>query len=384
MGANGPVSGPVGVNRLPGAPATAPVLIQPAQGGILTKTAPPQQEQDPNLRDQVYTPGGDPRLQGAQNATDAAAGRVQNGAGYGQMANAAGQRYRSLFGSGQVGSRNVNTQVQGGPAVNAVDGGRYLSEQDQALASLGGPNRTELAKQALADFDSGNAEGLHQRFRTVGQNAARLGRLGMGDTGKEVYDVGRAYEQDRMRYANELARSVAEGDISDRFRRVDATSGLRSQEAGIGSGLRGEARGERDYFTGLGERNVGRALDDRDYQTNLDIGNQDRAFDRARTGESFGADEAGRELDDRYRRLSSAAGYETDIFNQGRANRDEFRTERGRQDSLGQLGVENRIRERELGNNEMEQRFRQALMRYGMGQEGIPRLDELLMQYGGG
>lgn len=289
----------------------APVPIRPAApGSIITRTAQPpaQPQQDPNLRSDVYTPGGDPRLQGAQSATDAAASATQTGPSFNDMQ----QRFRP------------------------TENGRYSSEQDEALAALGGPNRTELAQQALADFDEANAEGLHQRFRTVGQNAARLGRLGMGDTGKDVLNVGRDYERDRLRYSNELARSVAEGDIGDRFRRVDVTSGLRGQESDIDARLRSEGR-----------------------------------------------EIAGTELDDRYRRLGAAAGYESDVFNQGRANRDEFRTERGRQDDLAQRGMDNRVRERELGNNEMDQRFRQALARFAMGQEGIPRLDELLQQYGG-
>lgn len=292
-------------------PTRPPAPIRPAApGSTITTTAQPQTPPVPsgNLRSDVYTPGGDPRLGGAQNATDAAASATQTGPGYNDMA----QRFRP------------------------VETGRYSDEQDQALAALGGPNRTELARQALADFDETDAENRHNRFRQIGQNAARLGRLGMGDTGKEVIDQGRIFEADRARYANELARGVAEGDISDRFRRVDVTSGLRGQESDIDARLRGEGR-----------------------------------------------EIAGTELDDRYRRLGAAAGYETDIFNQGRANRDEFRAERGRQDDLAQRGMDNRVRERELGNSEMDQRFRQALARFAMGQEGIPRLDELLQQYGG-
>lgn len=292
----------------------APAPIRPAApGSMITTTAQnfPPPQQSGGLRDQVYTPGGDPRLQGAQNATDAAASAVQNGP-------------------------NFSTMAQGFTPTETGRAAQYASAQDDALAALGGPSRTDAALTALDDFDKRGAEALQQRFRSIGQNAARLGRLGMGDTGQEVVDAGRRFEQDRQMARNDLIRSVLEGDINDRFRRVDATSGLRRGESDIDARLRGEGR-----------------------------------------------DVAGTELDDRYRRLGASAGYETDIFNQGRANRDEFRTERGRQDSLGQLGVENRIRERELGNNEMDQRFRQALARYGIGQEGIPRLDELLMQYGG-
>lgn len=403
-----------------------------------------------DMRGDIYTPGGDQRLQGAQNATDQAASNITSGPNYSQMAQQNMQRYRGLFGSGQVQGqqlnpnvqgrqvntqvgfqgvnpnaqfRGVNTNVQGGPSVAARESGRYLNEQDQALSSLGGPNRTELARQALADFDQANEEGLRERYRTVGQRAAQFGRLGMGDTGRQAIDVGRQFEQDRMRYANELARSVAEGDISDRFRRVDVTSGLRRGESGIESGLRGEERGERDYFTGLGERNVGRAMDERDaglfaeernigrqigerntamglgernvgrafadreYGTGLDernfgraqdernfgVGlderNQARDFERMLQSANLGGRDAGVDLNDRYDRFGAAGSLEDRIFDQGISNRNEYRGERGYQTGRAQQDLENRIRQRELENAEFEQRLRQSIAQsmYGRG-----------------
>lgn len=356
-----PSGGPLGAARQTMTTARAQVMprLRPLAGGVQQRTQPTVGDPNDNgaMAGQVFTPGGDPRLQGAQGATDAASQRVQQGAGYGSMAQGAYGRYRPLMGSGQVQGRFARTQVAGGPGVNAQESGRYLQQQDDALNSLGGPSRTELARQALADFDSGNAEGLQQRYRQVGQNAARLGRLGMGDTGKEAIDVGRAYEQDRMRYANELARSVAEGDIGDRFRRVDAVSGLRRGESGIESGLRGEARGERDYFTGLDERNVSRGLADRDYMTGLDERNVDRDFDRTRTALDASFGEAGQEMGDRYRRLDAAQGYEGDVFRQGQQNRDEFRGERGYQDARSDRRFDDLIRRRGMENDEQQQAF---------------------------
>lgn len=320
---------------MPQVPGAAP-MVQPSGVKPLTETAqnlggvqPQAPGADPNLRSQVFTPGADPRLSGAQGATDAAAAAIQTAPQFSAASQNATQRYRSLL-------------------PTPTDPGKYVAQQDQAVANLGGPNRTDLAKRALADFDTANAEGLKERYRTVGQNAARLGRLGMGDTGKEVVNVGRQYEQDRMLKANELARSVAEGDIGDRYRTLDSVSGLRGRESGIASGLRGEDL-------------------DR-YKTSADLGYRDASSDTA----------------DRYGRYDNAQSLEDLINTEGQSNRNEYRTERGYQGQQDQQTLENRIKERELGNSEMDQRLRQAIAQSYAGNQGAPSLDELLAMYGGG
>lgn len=294
----------------PGNPGMTPVAPPPPVTTTNTGYPAPIDDGGPdmtnNLRGSVFTPGDDPRLAGAQGRSDSAADAVMGGRGFTDLASGAEGRYRSLFG-------------------DASDGGRYLSAQDEALASLGGPNRTELAKQALADFDASSAEGLKDRFRAVGQNAAKFGRIGMGETGKSMIDVGRLHEQDRMRYSNELARSVAEGDISDRFRRVDATSGLRGQESGIEAGLR------------------------------------DENFARTRSAVDLGGRDADREIADRYDRYNTATDLEGKVFGQGASNRDEYRVERGYQQGAAQDSLDNRIRERGLQNSEREQRLARAI-----------------------
>ncbi len=306
---------------------------QQRRGDRQTAANPPIPDPNGSLRGDIYTPGNDPRLTGAQGATDAAGNAIQTGPGFSEMAQGNEGRYRQVFGSGQV---------QGGPRVAATDAGRYLSEQDQAVAGLGGPNRTELAKTALADFDTQDLENRQKAYRKLTQNAAGGGRLGLGDEARKVLDTERLFNQDRMRFQNELARDVSEGDIEDRFRRVGATSGLRRGEADIGSGLRGEERTERGYSTGLGERNV------------------EREFDRGRAVADYGGRDAEEDLADRYSRYDAAGNLEDRIYGQGQSNRGEYRTERGRQDVLAQQTLENRIRQREMERLEMESRARIA------------------------
>ena len=304
---------------------------------------------DSDLRSQIYTPGEDPRLQGAQAGTDAAM-KGLGGPGYADLAAGGEGRYRKLLGTGAV---------AGGPDVEAVDGGRYLEDQDAALAGLGGPSRTALAQQALKDFEAQGEKGLAQRFRKVGQNAAKFGRIGSGMVTTELGDLQSDYETNLMSKRNELARDVSEGDIGDRFRRVDATSNLRRGESGIESGLRGESRLERGY------------------DTDIAIGNEDRAFDRNRSAFDLGGRDATQTINDRYNQFDAAGSLEDRVYGQGQGNRSEFRGERARQDQLGRQSIDDRIRQRELENAEKRERAIRANMLMQAGGR-TPSLDELL------
>lgn len=316
---------------------------RPPLGTPPAPTTPPPQDAPQGMRAEVYTPGNDPRLTGAQTATDAAAGAVQTGPTFSTMAQGGEGRYRSLFGTGAV---------AGGPNVDAVESARtqrYGTAQDDALAGLGGPNRTELAKAALSDFDAQDAESRKNSYRALTQNAAGAGRLGMMDEARNVLDTERRFDQDRMRFANDLARSVAEGDISDRFRRVETTAGLRGQESDLDAQLRGERRIERGY------------------DTDLDIGNQDRGFQRLTAATGLAGRDASADIADRYDRYNTAGSLEDRVFGQGQSNRGEFRQERGRMDDQAQQTIENRIRQRQLEMEEQDAAFRRALAQSQVG-----------------
>lgn len=364
---------------------------------------------DNNVRGAFFAPGSDPRLTAAQGRSDAAGAAISGAPDYATASGQASDRYRSLFGTGQIGFQPMNTDVRyrgidpnvrGGPNVDANDPGRYLNEQDNAVSSLGGPSRTELAKQALKDLDTQGAVDLQNRFRKVGQTAAKFGKIGMGDVNAELGSIQGDYERDRLAKENELARSVAEGDISDRFRRVDAVSGLRGQESGIASGLRGEQRTERDYDTNLDTENLGRQMDERDLETALeennlgrriserDAGlglserNADRAFDRTNAAADLGSRDATLGQSDRLARASSLGTLEDRISGEGANNRDELRTERDFQQGAAQESLDNRIRERGLSNSEREQRLSRAIALMQAG--GNLSLEQAMAMVGGG
>jgi hypothetical protein len=281
----------------------APIVEPPNPAGAID---PGVQEFDANLRSSVFTPGDDPRLKAAQGDLDAASRNVQSGAGYGELQQGAESRYRKLL------------------APNAVASGD--------MGAL--PNRTELAKQAFADFDKQGEAGLQQRFRAVGQKAAALGRIGAGMTTNDLTDVFSQHERDRLLKQNELARGVAEGDISDRFRKVE-------------------------FDTGLNERNA------------------DRGYNAQRDAIDYGGRDADRAIGDRYNRLDAASSLEGRLFDQGARNRDEFRAERGRQDTQSQMSLENRIREREMQERTKSTELARALALMQAGGR-TPTLDSLL------
>lgn len=441
-----PVPKPPATSPAGGLPVQTPTMTPvPHNGGVINEGpefAPPidpgAPTMDNNLRGSTFTPGGDPRLTAAQSATDKLFGAVTGGQSYSTMAGANADRYRSIYGNGQVGFspvqtdaryraintnapfRSINTNVAAGPSVDPMETdrvARYGSAQDDALDSLNGPSRTELAKQKLKDFDAVSDEQRFKEERSLGQNLSKFGRSGMGANADAFGEITRKIAGDRGRLENELAASVAEGDINDRFRRIDATSGLRGQEEGIASGRRGESRTERDYTTGLGERNVargtaerdaelgatergiGRQQDERDLESAIEsanIGrrvnerdaglgvserNQDRAFDRTNATLDAAGRDASQDIQGQYDRLNAGTTLEDKIFNQGGSNRAEMRSERGYQQDAAQQSLDNRIRERGIQAQEKKDRLARAVALMDQG-DGIS-LEEALRLTGG-
>lgn len=270
-------------NTMRRAKTALPRPVSPvAPGNTITTMAQPTPGGDPNLRDQVFTPGTDPRLQSAQGATDAAAAGVQGAPSITDETTNLYGRYRSLLGGGQT--------------------------------------RFDAAKGVLQNLDENQGLARQQGIRQIGQAAAALGRTGAGMTTNDLTGLETSLNREREQNLRQLAADTTEGDINDRFRTLDA--GYQGAVANNG---------------------------------------------------------------DRYRRLGAAQDYENNVYGQGAANRNEFRTERGRQDQLAQQGIDNRIRERQLGNDEMDQRLRRALGLASVGNQGTPSLDDILrMQaYGG-
>ena len=97
------------------------------------------------------------------------------------------------------------------------------------------------------------------------------------------------------------------------------------------------------------------------------FGSQDRSFDRTNAAVSAGGRDAGADIADRYNRFGAAGNLEDRVFGEGQANRGEFRGERGYQNQQAQQTLENRLRQRQLENDEQEAAFRRAYAQQNAG-----------------
>jgi hypothetical protein len=292
---NPAVQDPTGHAPVPTGTAPAnptPMAFRPLSPLLTTPvtSVPPVNPVGSNLRGDVYTPGGDPRLTGAQSRTDAAATAVA-GQNRGTMQTANEDRYRSIYGTGQVSGT--------------------MDELN------GAPDRTALAKQTLADFMKQQQEQQFGEERNLGRNIAKFGRTGMQANADNYGDILRRAQSDREAKANALASSVAEGDINDRFRKVEMN-------------------------TGLAERNA------------------DRGFQRGQAAVTSATNQTDRGIGDQYDQLNAATSLEDRIFGQGQSNRNEYRTERDYQAKDAQQTIENRLKEIEAQNALADLRLRRS------------------------
>ncbi len=230
--------------------------------------------------------------------------------------------------------------VTAGPAFNPTDSDRfanYSGRLDGAVNELTtGPNRTAMAMTALQDFDTAGQPQLEAGYRRVGQLASKFGRIGSGMTTNDLTGLSATYQRDRGLMARGLARDVAEGDINDRFRRVDSLNGLRLGEEGIQSNRRGEMRTDRGYNTGV------------------DQWNQGALFDRQRAGNDYTSD------------------YEDRLYNQNRAGANDLRGERDYQTNRSDKAQEDQIRQRTMEESLLNSSFGRASDRLNAGSSGNP------------
>jgi hypothetical protein len=150
----------------------------------------------------------------------------------------------------------------------------------QQVTPGAGPNRIDMMKQAMADYDAQDAERRAGGIQQIGQKAAALGRIGAGMTTGDLAGFGRQVEGDRSRVQNELLRGAVDADVTDQRMNRD------------------ELRGERDYQVGR-EQN---AFDRR----------RQRVFDdEALTGNEFNRDLS--RLQAGYQGDGAVAGMEYDM-----------------------------------------------------------------------
>lgn len=232
-------------------------------------------------------------------------------------------------------------RIQGGPAIGADVTDRERASYgrlDSSLDDLGEIDRVGQVRSLFDAFQRENAEETGEAIRGAGQSAARLGRLGMGGTARDIREIERRSQGDLQ---NTLARLVADatsGSIEDRFRLADVFSGQRGQEEASAAARRGEGRIERDYSTGIERENVGMGREDAASRMALAERNLGRGREDAMT--RLGVDEAnlGRARDDAQTRLGVSER------NLGRTREDVASAR-----EMGERDLERERQERDLG-----------------------------------
>lgn len=111
---------------------------------------------------------------------------------------------------------------------------RYQPQLDAALKKAAdGPDRLALARQALSDYDTNEANVLSDQYRGLGQKAAVLGRIGSGmvtdDLSKALADA----TVRRKTLSNDLIREATKASVDDRYRALDAYRNATGDDLGL-------------------------------------------------------------------------------------------------------------------------------------------------------
>jgi hypothetical protein len=130
------------------------------------------------------------------------------------------------------------------------------------------PDRAAMAKSLLADFDKSSADSNREDYRQVGQQAASLGRLGMGQTAQDIQEVGRKHLTDRATLEAKLAYDTSDQAIQDAIN------------------SRNELRGERGYQTGQAQTAIDRQVQQAQLEEALRNGQFSRGVDLTNLGRS--------------------------------------------------------------------------------------------------
>jgi hypothetical protein len=164
------------------------------------------------------------------------------------------------------------------------------------------PNRADLASQAFQLMNERSAPQFAQDMRSVGQMASAFGRTGAGMTTNELTDLALARSKNQQQQASRMALEAEGMEMGDRLGVFDRTAGYGGQVAGedmsrgrfgqdltnnrfdIGSIVRGQNVGERDYASDEGWR-----------RTDLGLNQQSRNDRNAWAGKDLAMQQQGRQ-----------------------------------------------------------------------------------------
>lgn len=204
------------------------------------------------------------------------------------------------------------------------------------------PSRQELAGQTFQNLLEQAEESQILGTRGIGQEAARLGRIGSGQVTTSLGDLNLALRRGLGREARGLAAETAGQTLADQLAQLragtgaaQALQGLDLSRAGFEQGLRGEARGElgREFEQGLASLGAEQAL-------------RGEARGERAAGLEFGLAGLGAQTG----ALGALQGLEGQRFGQEAALRGELRGERGFQDILAREARQNVINQIMLEN----------------------------------
>lgn len=118
------------------------------------------------------------------------------------------------------------------------------------------PDRGQLAAGYMDLFNQQNAQNLQDQIRSVGQDAAKFGRIGSGVTTSRVGDAFVTAEQNRANAERGLALDAAGHTLNDRLGALSGAAGVQNLFSGQDAGFRQEQRGERGYADHLAQQDL--------------------------------------------------------------------------------------------------------------------------------
>jgi len=300
-----------------------------------------------SLIGQQFTPQASQRLAGAQGMSTQAAQ---------QLANLPGMQYRAVGPANTGQSQGVYDQLLkmaqqgggggGGSPFDGAIGGLNTQVKSALDAVMAGPDRGKLAGDAYDLLLERSRPGFEKEMRDVGSRAAALGRIGAGMTTSELGDVQLQRERELDLARRQLATESAGQTLDDRLAQLGAARDVMGTVGSIGAGYAGNAaRANQEQFGNL--LTLGRDLYGRERDSYGDtVGERNYADDLGDRG--FAREQS---------RLGSLFGYEQGVSGSERTDRDELRGERAYQYGLDQDAINNRVRERAMGEDLLDRAY---------------------------
>lgn len=161
----------------------------------------------------------------------------------------------------------IGTQIN--PQANSRLQGTQSAVDSAVQALSGAPSRQDLAQQSYDQLLQSEAQQHAADLRTVGQDAAKFGRIGSGMTTSDLGTVEQRYNQYNAQQRAQLATQAAGQQLGDTTARLGALTGVEGQQFGQGETQANDLRGERGYQYGLSQDAQNAAINQQIVQNQL-------------------------------------------------------------------------------------------------------------------